>query len=220
MVLILAALAGSAAAQDIGRLFTTLSERSALNQRRLEAQFARPEAESAPEPVQSEDPAPVQGPTIARLRIDGVVRRSRGPGTVWLNGAQVERGVVSREGVRVDTSPRVRDGVRVRLPSGLRSIRLKPGQAIDVATGTLVDAFERSPDARAASAFSVDVPAAPGASAGAAAVPDSSTVALTPDVVAEMSVAERKRIMELLLKAGASILGTEVAQPRPALESQ
>lgn len=223
VALILAGVAASVSAQDIGRLFTTLAERSALNQQRLEAQFARPEVETVQEPVQPEDAGAPQSPMLSTLRIDGVVRRSRGPATVWVNGAHVERGVVSREGLRVEASRRAGAGVQVKLPSGLRSIRLKPGQAIDVATGTLVETFERSPDGPAVGAFALELPAAQEALAGTAApATKGSSNPMTPKTVAGMTAAERKRALELLLEAGAGapLSDQGAAQSRSATRGQ
>jgi hypothetical protein len=210
-----------AAQEGIGRLFTTLSERSALNQLRLEAQFAQPQQEETPAPQPEARVAEAdQGPAVSRLEINGIVRRSGGPSTVWVNGAQVERGRVSREGLMVQAGRRARDGVRVELPSGLRTVRLKPGQAIDVTTGTLVDAFEARPDEDAASAFEPLPDAAPGTSvpglAGAVPAPGAEAAleadepplpsgGLTPAMrarLAGMSPAERAAAIHALRAVG------------------
>lgn len=210
-------LSGAAAAQDIGRLFTTAPERSTLNQLRIEAQFARPEPEAEAVPEQVAQPQPPTGPSVSRLEVNGVVRRSGGPTTVWVNGAQVERGVVSREGLRVDPGRRIVDGVQVRLPSGLRSVRLKPGQAIDVNSGTLVDAFERTSDSQAESAFELgsEPQAAGPASASERAGDMPAGASLTPQSVTALSVAERTRALKMLLEAGAtsSLLDRQGAPP-------
>lgn len=206
-------------AQDgIGRLFTSPSERRALNQLRLEAQFARP-AEIEPEPEAPREAAQARsddGPGISRLEINGVVRRSRGPSTVWVNGVQVERGGVSREGLRVQPGSRPRDGVRVSLPSGASTVYLKPGQAIDVVTGTLVDAFEARPGEDAASGFATlpggtDSSAAPGIPLGASdavvepTVPVSTAPRLTPQMrerLSDMSPEERAAAIGALRAVG------------------
>ena len=147
------------AQSELGRLFTTPAERKALDRLRLEAQFARPAPEPAPPPATSPAPQQPAGPVVSRLEVNGIVRRSGGPATVWVNGAQVERGMVSREGLRVQSAGRPADGVRVRLPSGLSTVRLKPGQAVDVTTGSLVDAYEPRPAVQGSSGLELAPPA-------------------------------------------------------------
>ncbi len=162
-------------AQELGRLFTTTAERRTLDRLRLEAQIARPLP--APEPPTDRTVTVTQpsGPSVSRLEVNGIVRRSRGPATVWVNGAQVERGLVSREGLTVQASPRSGGGVQVSLPSGLSTVRLKPGQAVDVNTGTLVDAFERRPDPAAQSGIQTPPELSGAAAASGADAPPASS---------------------------------------------
>ena len=83
--------------------------------------------------------------------------RSGGSGSTWVNGLRVSNGHMTREGVRVDSSMGSSE-VKITLPSGVDSIRLKPGQKIDVATGAVLDAFEHRKNETSRSAF--DTPGA------------------------------------------------------------
>ena len=142
-------------AQEIGRLFTTPTERIQLDEARRQAQLPaiEPEVEPTPQPVaRSEEPEPE--PVVDRLTINGVVRRSSGPGTIWVNGAEVERGGRTRDGIVVQDTGRGVRGVRIRLPSGADTIELKPGQEIDVSSGAVLESYERRPtQGSAGSAF-------------------------------------------------------------------
>ncbi len=143
------------AAADLGRLFTTREQRAELNDLRYQAKFAPP-PEPTPAPV-AQDAAPVeQSPVVDSMRINGVLRTSRGGGTIWLNRQQVERGGVTREGIQVTTGRKVHQGVKIQLPSGVDTILLKPGQKIDVATGSVLEAYEADPQADPKSAFATD----------------------------------------------------------------
>jgi hypothetical protein len=152
MLAVAALASGSAPAQDMGRLFTTPAQRANLDELRDMARLQR--AEPEPEPLQtpSTQPAVADVPAIERLTIDGLVRPSRGPGAVWINGNLVPRGGVSREGLRVEMEDD-RPGIRVRLPSGAGSVALKPGQQIEVRSGTVLEPWERGPSSEPPSAF-------------------------------------------------------------------
>jgi hypothetical protein len=69
-------------------------------------------------------------------RVDGYVRRSEGPSTVWVNGESL--GVDGRDAPRIERGQR--EG-RVSVPVGDSSVRfsLKPGQTVDRGTGEVRD---------------------------------------------------------------------------------
>jgi hypothetical protein len=101
-------------AQQLGRLFFTEDQRSALDARRK----ARVPDKPAAAPV-------VASPTT---RLDGFVRRSQGPSTVWVNGEQLPDDV--RPGER---------SVAVPVGEGGARVELKPGQVLDRGTGEVKD---------------------------------------------------------------------------------
>ncbi|MGQ0652883.1 MAG: hypothetical protein ACT4P4_11560 [Betaproteobacteria bacterium] len=121
--LALGSAAAGVAAQELGRLFITPEQREALDARRR----ARVPDKPAAAPV-------VVSPTT---RVDGYVKRSDGPSTVWLNSEPVpEHGA---------EAPRIRAGRggegRVEVPLGEDGSRVavKPGQAVNRETGEVRD---------------------------------------------------------------------------------
>jgi hypothetical protein len=104
--------AQAAEAQEIGRLFLTPEQRAGLDARRRARVPDKPAA------------APVVASPVTR--VDGYVRRSSGPPTVWINGESV-----------TDTAP---DGGRVpvNIGDGTRP-RLRPGESVDRGNGAVRD---------------------------------------------------------------------------------
>jgi hypothetical protein len=101
-------------AQELGRLFFTPEQREAMDARRKARVPDKPAAAAV-----------VASPTT---RLDGYVRRSRGPSTVWVNGETLPE------------TPRERDG-RVAVPVGDGGARvgMKPGEVLDRGTGEVRD---------------------------------------------------------------------------------
>ena len=116
-------LAPPSSAEELGRLFFTPEQRAALDARRK----ARVPDKPAAAPV-------VASPTT---RVDGYVKRSGGPSTVWLNSEPLtEQGA---------DAPRIRGGrdSRVDVPVGEDGARvpMKPGQVVNRETGEVRDAL-------------------------------------------------------------------------------
>ena len=103
-----------AQAQDFGRLFFTPEERAALDARRRARLPDKPAV------------APAVAATVTR--VDGYVRRSEGPSTVWVNGGRVE-----------EASPGSDARVSIPLGQGAGRVRLKPGETLDRGTGEVRD---------------------------------------------------------------------------------
>jgi hypothetical protein len=100
-------------AQELGRLFFTQEQRAALDARRKARVPDKPTAVSVVSPT---------------TRLDGYVKRSRGPSTVWVNGESIQENVAERDG---------RVGVSVG-ESGAR-VGLKPGEVLDRGSGEVRD---------------------------------------------------------------------------------
>jgi hypothetical protein len=116
-LLILALLAPSVTlAQDLGRLFFTPEQREALDSRRKARVPDKPAA------------AMVVSPTT---RVDGFVKRSGGPSTVWVNGEALPEGS--------GDAPRIAPSLSVTLGEGGRRTALKPGEVLDRGTGEVRD---------------------------------------------------------------------------------
>jgi hypothetical protein len=102
--------------QSLGRLFFTEEQRAALDARRRARVPDKPSA------------APALASPITRL--DGFVRRSQGPDTVWVNGEPLQENV--RPGER---------SVAVPLGDGAR-VELRPGESLDRGSGEVRDVVE------------------------------------------------------------------------------
>lgn len=114
LLALLCAGGAAAQAQELGRLFFSEEQRAALDARRR----ARVPDKAAAAPA-------VASPTT---RLDGFVKRSQGPSTVWVNGEPLQEGV--RPGERT---------VRVPVGDGGARVELKPGETLDRGTGEVTD---------------------------------------------------------------------------------
>jgi len=123
LLLVALLLAGSpASAQQFGRLFFTPEQRSALDARRKARVPDKPAA------------VVVASPTT---RVEGYVKRSGGPSTVFVNGeGQTES--AQPDSPRVPRNPRDN---RVSIPVGDAGARvqLKPGETLDRGSGDVRD---------------------------------------------------------------------------------
>ena len=134
---------GAAGAEfDDQRLFTTAAERARLDELRT-ARSEQPErkAETA-EPARGtsaarSEPAP-KPPPAPEVTLRGFVRRTDGPDAVWVNEGSTLGGLAG--GIRVDSGRLDGDTVVIRLPDG-RTVRLRPGQTWDPASGRVVDSY-------------------------------------------------------------------------------
>ena len=124
-VLLALALAGGCGvcqAQALGRLFFTPEQREALDARRRARVPDKPAA------------AAVVSPTT---RLDGFVKRSGGPSTVWVNGESLLE--TSPEAPRIGVN-RPNDGrVSVGIGDSGGRVGLKPGETLDRGTGEVHD---------------------------------------------------------------------------------
>ena len=113
-----ALLAPPAGAQELGRLFFTPEQRAALDARRK----ARVPDRAAPLVA-----APV-------TRVDGFVKRSAGPSTVWINGESLTEN--APEAPRIDARG---SGVSLSVGESGQRLRLKPGETLDRGNGEVRD---------------------------------------------------------------------------------
>ena len=127
------------AADGLGRLFLTPEQRAQLETVRAQRDRRLPvivETEVAPTLA----PAAPTGPDV--VTYSGMVRRSDGKSTVWINGKPLtERskgdGDIDILGVR-------RDGeVAVAIPQAERKASLRVGQSLEVTSGTIEESYAR-----------------------------------------------------------------------------
>jgi hypothetical protein len=137
-----------AAAEQLGRFFLTPEQRVELE--RLRHAPPVPVVPPAPPPVVEADlPPPVTElsreemlppappPEVPPITVNGVVIRSGGQSTAWVNGQNTLEGDFSSENIRVDR-PRG-ESVHIVTPEHLPDVTLKPGQTYDPATNTIID---------------------------------------------------------------------------------
>jgi hypothetical protein len=102
--------------QEVGRLFFTPEQREALDARRRARVPDKPAA------------VVVASPTT---RLDGYVKRSGGPSTVWVNGEPLPEGA--------GDAPRIGPKVSISAGEGGRRAALRPGEVLDRGTGEVRD---------------------------------------------------------------------------------
>jgi hypothetical protein len=148
--------AAAQAQERLGRLFFTPAQRASLDVAR--SQRARA-ALSTEKPEQEATPVP------QTITYSGVLRRSDGKTTVWINNQAVHdresagaAAIVGR--VRPDGS------VTLQVPQSGRSVSLKPGQSVELLTGAVEEGYSRrveapKPAAKPAANARTGKPAAP-----------------------------------------------------------
>lgn len=142
VALLLTLAAGNSPAAEIGRFFFTPAQRATLDVARkqnVRVEIGNEETERAPA-------APAAAaPTAHTLRLNGMIQRSDGKNTVWLNNKPVTD--QSAGGVNISTS---RNDTRVKLvvPENGRSMDLKVGQSAELVSGTIEENYKRRQPAK------------------------------------------------------------------------
>ena len=121
------ALAATAQAENIGRLFFTPEQRILLDNAR--GQKVKIEVEE-----QTAEPAP------DIVSLNGMVRRDDGHTTVWLNNRAVSDRTTTG-GVTILPQGTASDPVLFTMPQTDRAISLRVGQNLDVTTGQVVEPY-------------------------------------------------------------------------------
>ena len=131
--------AAGMAAESLGRLFFTPTQRNALDAGKYAG-----------------TPAPV-APGPRTVHLDGVVTRSDAQRTVWINGtAYHDR---SPDGMQVKTSPEAPASTSIRIPGKTAATRVKVGQRLDLNSGRIQEDFTRRPAATENAVAPVESPA-------------------------------------------------------------
>jgi hypothetical protein len=128
------------AADDLGRLFLTPAQRAQLETVRAQRDRRLPivaEPDVTPAPMTA-----AQGP--GAVTYSGVVRRSDGKATVWINGKPVNERSMGAKNSEVNVLGLRRDGaVSVAIPHAGRTGSLKVGQRMDVTSGRIEESYAR-----------------------------------------------------------------------------
>lgn len=141
-LVLLAAIASPAHADDLGRLFFSAAERRALDSARATAALPAP-----PPSVSSMDVHLLQdsppGITTPPLTVNGIVSRRFGPSSVWVNGENLEAGRTTIPG-SFDHPVSVRRGALEFTPDQQHRQRVKPGQTYDPIAARVLEAYDQA----------------------------------------------------------------------------
>jgi hypothetical protein len=125
------------AAEPLGRLFFTPAQRAQLDA--VRSQKARA---PAPEPEPEQE---VKAPPLPEvITFGGIVRRSDGRTTVWINNRPIADGKAAGE-LPIEGSVRPDGSVRIELPQADRSVDLRVGQSVEIESGAVEEPYARSP---------------------------------------------------------------------------
>jgi hypothetical protein len=135
LALTVAALAAPATpgAEPLGRLFYTPAQRAQLD-------AVRSQRSRAPA-VQEQELAPA---VPERLTYDGMVRRSDGRTTVWINNRAINDGRAA-ESLPFTSKLRPDGSVKLGVTQADRSVDLKVGQSAEIVSGTITEPYSRTP---------------------------------------------------------------------------
>ena len=156
IAIVLMIFAGAASAAELGRMFYTPAQRATLDNARkqnIRVDIGNDSEQAAPVPQ--------------NMSVNGVVRRSDGKNTVWMNN----RIVADRNVAGVGVVPSRNDNrVKLTVPDSGRSVDLKVGQTIEIVSGRIEESYARrvAPNPETPSA---DKPVAAGADASKAQTP-------------------------------------------------
>jgi hypothetical protein len=122
------------APEPIGRMFFTPGQRGSLD-------IAR--TQRARTTLANDRTAEEATPQAQVVTYSGVVKRSDGKSTVWING----RSVNDNEAIGGSVVGTIRSdgGITLSVPQSSRSVNLKPGQSIDLLSGTIEEGYSRKP---------------------------------------------------------------------------
>lgn len=125
--------AEASAAEPLGRLFFTPAQRASLDVARSQKTRVTVATEKT-----EEEPAPV--PEV--ITYEGMVRRSDGKSTVWINN----RALDDREaasGTPVVKQVRPDGGITLQVPQSGQRVELKVGQSVELLSGSIEERFSR-----------------------------------------------------------------------------
>jgi hypothetical protein len=148
---LLFAYAETTVAEGLGQFFFSAEERHILDELR--------DAGEDPPTVEPSDGTNVEAaPIVDVISFDGLVKRSGGGSTVWVNGRPVYTGSTTAEGIAIETSPGPISEKRFVLPRSDENAKptefsLKVGQKVAVQNGQKFDAYERRPGEDAETVF-------------------------------------------------------------------
>ena len=126
-------IACAASAADLGRMFFTPAQRATLDSARKQNIRVEFSDETADQPAA----AP---PVPQNISVNGMIRRSDGKDTIWINN----RPVTDQNAGGFRVSPQKgSDRVHLSVPESGRSVDLKVGQSVEIVSGTIEENYSR-----------------------------------------------------------------------------
>src|SRR6478735_5420725 len=134
----LLAIANAASAAELGRMFFTPAQRATLDNARKQNIRVEIGNESEQQPAAA--------PVPQNVSVNGIIRRSDGKNTIWLNNRVVNEQNPSGMNAAIVKSD---NRVRLSVPDSGRSVDLKVGQTVEIVSGTIEESYLRRPAAKA-----------------------------------------------------------------------
>jgi hypothetical protein len=126
-------------ATDFGRFYTTPRERTQLEESRVQAPRDEIETEFLVEEIpDANQPSQIVN-LIDSIKVNGLVYRTDGKNTAWINSNSTVQGSIENQYTRVQERDVNSNSVEIRLPDNRTSIELKPGQQYDVNSNQVYD---------------------------------------------------------------------------------
>jgi hypothetical protein len=137
LLLALLSIANMASAAELGRMFFTPAQRATLDNARKQNIRVEIGTESEQQPAAA--------PVPQNVSVNGVIRRSDGKNTIWLNNRIVNE---QQPGGMNATLGKTDDRVRLNVPDSGRNVDLKVGQTVEIVSGTIEESYLRRPAAK------------------------------------------------------------------------
>jgi hypothetical protein len=135
--------APASAAESLGRLFFSPQERVLLDKARKHKSEPPQQSAAAQPPVAAEPPPPPPPPE--NLSVNGLIKRSDGRSTIWINGKPVSNRT-ELSGGRIITGVGSGGRVAVRIPDSKQHVELKVGQHLDGSSGAIRENLSKQPE--------------------------------------------------------------------------
>ncbi|MEO8442085.1 MAG: hypothetical protein ABI547_06325 [Betaproteobacteria bacterium] len=136
-LLCLLAIANAASAAELGRMFYTPAQRATLDNARKQNFRAEIGNENEQQPAAA--------PVPQSVSVNGVIRRSDGKNTIWLNNRVVNEQQPGNLNAAIGKAD---NRVRLNVPESGRNLDLKVGQTVEIVSGTIEESYLRRPAAK------------------------------------------------------------------------
>jgi len=137
LLLALLPIAHACVAAELARMFYTPVQRATLDNARKQNIRVEIGNESEQQPAAA--------PVPQNVSVNGIIRRSDGKNTIWLNNRVVNEQNPSGMNAAIGKSD---NRVRLSVPDSGRSVDLKVGQTVEIVSGTIEESYLRRPTAR------------------------------------------------------------------------